>query len=531
MRLKPRQSPEFLYSATLAAGKQRGAIRVISSRYRILKKRSLWICSAAAVAVAAALAGCGTTTYFDGRTLPPSGLQYRVMIAVQNPTSGVSGSLGIVDAFYDIRFKYNSTNTSPAYTVAGFSGKLPISIQNMPEELEGLVYGFGDGSLAIISYAKESSVGGAVGLPGLSSSIFGTRNGNFTFAANQESGKFTVLDKSAGGPYSMSLPGVYRVSVNPGGSAALAFVQNSNYVYYARKLTAVQTAAYSGGYSTWPKNAMDCQPFNDPVWCVFQAQSPDHTAQDAAGVTYYWGAPLTFDRPVKAVFSSDGGTAYVLNCGPECGGTTASVTPLPVGPMIFLLGEQSGNLPTQIALNSSTLAIPGGASNALVDSSTMYVVGQQPQTVLGQKLFAGNLTVVTLPTGATTTLTASSAIPISDGAPGAVSRMVEGDDNTLWISMTKCIDGVKAATGQPYGCLTMVNTTTNTATLLPYIGDATGVTAVTGLHKIYTVEGNQVYIYSTVDGLAIDNQYVTVTGTAYDVAYMDAISDADNTVY
>ena len=53
----------------------------------------------------------------------------------------------------------------------------------------------------------------------------------------------------------------------------------------------------------------------------------------------------------------------------------------------------------------------------------------------------------------------------------------------------------------------------------------------TGLHKIYTVEGNQVYIYSTVDGLAIDNQYVTVTGTAYDVAYMDAISDADNTVY
>ena len=30
------------------------------------------------------------------------------------------------------------------------------------------------------------------------------------------------------------------------------------------------------------------------------------------------------------------------------------------------------------------------------------------------------------------------------------------------------------------------------------------------------------YIYSTMDGTAIDNQYVTVTGTAYDVAYMDA---------
>jgi len=29
----------------------------------------------------------------------------------------------------------------------------------------------------------------------------------------------------------------------------------------------------------------------------------------------------------------------------------------------------------------------------------------------------------------------------------------------------------------------------------------------------------------------LDNQYVTVTGTAYDVAYMDAYTDDNNTVY
>jgi hypothetical protein len=40
-----------------------------------------------------------------------------------------------------------------------------------------------------------------------------------------------------------------------------------------------------------------------------------------------------------------------------------------------------------------------------------------------------------------------------------------------------------------------------------------------------------VYIYTTSNGSAIDNQFVTVTGTAWDVAYMDATSDADNTVY
>jgi hypothetical protein len=195
--------------------------------------------------------------------------------------------------------------------------------------------------------------------------------------------------------------------------------------------------------------------------------------------------------------------------------------------MIFLIGQQSGTLPTNTALASSTIPIPGGASNALIDSSTLYVVGQQPQQVQGLTLFAGELTVVNL-----TNNSASKPIAISDGAPGAVSRMLEADDNTLWIGMTKCTNGVRAATGMPYGCLTMFNTSSNTVTaILPYIGDATGVAAVTGLHKVYSAQGGQVYINSTVDGSTIDNQYVTVTGTAYDVAYMDGLSDSNNTVY
>jgi hypothetical protein len=200
--------------------------------------------------------------------------------------------------------------------------------------------------------------------------------------------------------------------------------------------------------------------------------------------------------------------------------------------MIFLLGQQSGTLPTQSALSASTIPIPGGASNALIDTSTLFVVGQQPVQVQGQSLFAGNLTVVDF---SKNPAAVSSPISISDGAPGAVSRILLADDNTLWIAMTKCTNGVRYATGQPYGCLTMLNVSTPTSptvTLLePYIGDATGIAAVTGLHKIYTAEGGQVYIYSTGNGAAIDNQYVTVTGTAYDVAYMDATTDGNNTVY
>jgi hypothetical protein len=405
----------------------------------------------------------------------------------------------------------------------------------MPEEQLSAVYGSGDGSLQTVNYAKETSNGALKGLNGLSSSVFITRNQSFIFAASQQFNVLTVVDQTNGGDYALSLPGVYRLSVNPGGSVALAFVQNSNYVYYPRKLTAAEGLAYSGGSSTWPKAAVDCEPQNSPGWCLFQAQSPDSV--DSTGNAY--GAPLVFDRPVKAVFSSDGSTAYVLNCGGECGGSNSSVSVMQVSPAIFLAGQHSGSLPTNTTLHvncsttpnvsTCTLPVPGGASNALVTINTMYVAGQQPRP---DGLFSGNLTVVNLAATASGTMSASSPVSISDGAPGAPSRLLLADDNTLWIGMTKCTNGERYATSQPYGCLTMFNTSTNTVTMLePYLGDLTGIAAVTGLHKVYVAQGGQVFIYHTTDGSSFNNQFVTVTGTASDVAFMDAHTDANNTVY
>jgi hypothetical protein len=481
-----------------------------------LKKSSLWLSAAGALVIAVALAGCGQTTYFAGRVLPPSGLTNRVMVAIQNPGALNRGALQILDGFYDIRFKYN--NPQSGFSISGYSGALPITIQNMPEEQLGAVYGSGDNSLAVIDYQKEDSAGNQSGLNGESSSVFITRNQRYVFAASQQSAVVTVVDKAAGGSYVLSLPGVYRVSVNPGGTVAMAFVQNSNYVYYPVKLTSSQTLAFSGGPTTWPKAAVDCEPLNSPGWCLFQAQSPDNT--DATGS--YYGAPLVFDRPVKAVFSNDGGTAYVLNCGPECGGTASSISLLPAGPMIFVPNQPSGKLPTTGTM--TTIAVPGGASNALINGSTMYAAGQQLQA---DGLFAGMLTVVNLNNN-----TAGAPTAISDGEPGATSRLILADDNTLWIGMTKCTNGERFAKGQSYGCLTMYDTGAGAVKMIePYQGDATGIAAVTGLHKIYTAEGGQVYIYATTDGHAINNQYVTVTGTAYDVAYMDGLSDGNNTVY
>lgn len=508
-----------------------------------MKTNNLLIGAAAALAVAVALAGCGTTTYFAGRTLPPSGIANRVMIAIQNPTASLKGSLQIVDAYFDTRYKYNNINKT--FSVPGFGGSNPVSIQNMPEEQIGAVYSIGDGSLSVINYPKEAGNGSMGGLNGLIfSSIYISKNQDYTIGAAPQTHVMLIYDQTntAGGTYELGLPGVYRVSMNPGGSVALAFVQNSNYVYYARKLNAQETITYSGGQSTWPPAALDCEPRTSPGWCLFQAQSPDHF--DTKSNTWY-GAPLVFDRPTKAVFSSDGGTAYILNCGQECGGVNSSVSLLPVAPMIFLPGQSSGQLPTNATLstncasapntNSCTIPVPNGASNALVAGNTMYAVGQK---LMPDNFWGGYLTAINLTTNTVIPSTGASPNPvsISDGTPGGPSRMILADNDTLWIGMTKCNNGERynnpgTYTGG-YGCLTLYNTSSNTVTLLePYIGDATGIAAVTGLNKVYVAQGGQVYIYKTADGTAIDNQYVTVTGTAWDVAYIDATSDGDNTVY
>jgi hypothetical protein len=473
-----------------------------------LKKRSLVFSALAALVTAGVLAGCGNNFYFAGRVLPPSKIANRVLISVQNPSPASRGLLQFVDAYYDIRQSFD--DKIPSFSISGYTGALPSTIQNMPEEQIGAVYGYGDGSYNIINYQKEATAGSAATLPGTSTSVFTSRNQLIVIAANLQTHVLTVVDKAKGMTYSLGLPGVYRTAINPGGTVMMAFAENSNYAYYPRRLQASETttlAAYYMAHHSWPAPYIDCEPQNLPGMCLAQAQDANAT-------------PLVFDRPLKAIFSADGGSVYVLNCGPECGGVASSISILPTAPMILQSGQQAGSLPT----TPQTIAIPGGASNALISSSTMYVMGQQ---LKADGLFGGNLTVVDL-----TSNTAGNPISVSDGAPQAQTKMILADDNTLWLGAVRCTEGERFATGQPYGCLTMFNTATNTVTMLePFQGDLTGIAAVTGLHKIYIAEGGQVYIYNTADGSAINNFYVTVTGTAYDVAYMDAITDTDNTIY
>jgi hypothetical protein len=436
------------------------------------------------------LAGCGKSYYFGGRALPPSGILNRVLIAVQNPGALTKGTLQIVDAYYDIRHSY--TNSVPSFSLAGYSGADPITIQNMPEEQAGAVYGAGDGSFALLNYGSEKQ-NTTVSLPGQSSGVFISHDERYVFAANQTAHTLTVQDRQLGTSYGLNVPNVYRVSTNPSGSAALAFVQDSNLVYSVYKLQTNQKV---------PSNAVDCEPQNIPVYCALPV-------------------PGNFDRPTKAVFSADGTTAFVLNCGPECGGTQASISFLPVAGIIIQSGAPVP--PGAPSAVTATIPVPGGVTNALQNGNLLYIAGQQLQS---DGFFSGYLSILDLGAQKIT-----GNYSISDGTH---TKMNFADDNTLWIGSQLCTQGERYHQGATtnLGCLTMFNTANNAVTMIDsYKGDATGVAAVLSLHKVYTAEGGQVYIYSTVDGHALDNSQVTVVGTAYDVAYMDSPSDANNTTY
>jgi len=487
------------------------------------------------------LSGClGKDSLFAGRPFPPSTILQRVLVAIQNPTPTTTGELQIVDARYDIR---NSENGQiPAFFINGYKGSLPSYIANFPEQQMGYVYGYGDGTFVPVNYSTEAVSGSAIsGLPGLSNSIAITEDGEYAFAANETSQFLTVVDRVANVVVQLNLPNAYKVAINPSGTVVLAFVQNSNYAYRVLHLqqpngTVMAPPTYPTE-ATWPKGVsrIDCQPVNLPLYCVAPVLDQNDN-------------PIAFDRPYNTIFSSDGTTGWLLNCGPECGGQVSSVSFLNVGPLdIYNFPGSTYPGPATPATQSSPterlrLPVPGGATMAVYGPDPTYVAGQQAATgtpnlyVSGQQiqsdgLLEGFLSVVNLSTNQVT-----ATYPISDGTH---TKMLFGDDNTLWVGSQTCQSGYRTAHNLVNGCLTFFNLANNSVLVEPWYGDLTGLCAILQWHKMYTAYGGQLHIYATTNtgvttyqtapysaGSELSNFYVTVHGTAYDVAYMDAPSNA-----
>ena len=482
---------------------------------------------------------------FAGRPIPPSQMLQRVLATYTE--GGTSGGAQMLDGLRDLRG--NVQNTKLTWPISGFSAPEPTTILNFPEQTHGYVLSETAGSLIGINYSTEASAGAAATFTPNPASVGAAYDGSLFAAASSLNNQIYV--SSGGGVYALNLPNVYKVAVNQGISVILAMVRNSNTLYRVVKLPASSNPVP-------PPGAVDCEPQLLPVYCVVPV----------AG---------TYDRPIDASFSLDGNSVYVLNCGPECGGTKSGITVLQTGALL------SDVIPTIDPLSPSApsplsnigvpnpVPIPGGATVALSNGTTLYVAGQSlyslgaggalGSTPRADGLFTGYLTTVNL-----SNYSVSQPISISDGTH---TKLLFADDNTLWAGSQQCASGERAATGQNYNCLTMIQLGSGsgpigTATVIPnvtpggtatvpypntnqnqyYYGDLTGICWVQQYHKVFTAYGGQIHAFYTGGaitanndpaigttppaGSELDNSNITIQGTVLDVAYMDALTNAAN---
>jgi hypothetical protein len=215
-------------------------------------------------------------------------------------------------------------------------------------------------------------------------------------------------------------------------------------------------------------------------------------------------------RPVNAIVS--GSTAYILNCGAQCGGTQqASIA-------IFDLGSLT--VTQTIPVDAATMAYLNG--------STLYVVGTPPtapaNSCTNQTTAAttcGRLDIVDLSSG-----TVTSSVSITDGYHSRMDLTTKGQ---LFIGSSNCtnIGNVNNPTsGEIRGCLSIYNISNGSVIFPPDNGDVTGLQGFTTRYVEYVAEGGQLRVYDTTKGILLINDFVP-QGTIDIVGYVGDVKAID----
>jgi hypothetical protein len=219
---------------------------------------------------------------------------------------------------------------------------------------------------------------------------------------------------------------------------------------------------------------------------VFAANSDsiyiiDLTATNPAPV-----AITGFARPVKAFFSSDSTTAYVLNCGPECGSTAG-----PPSIMRFNISAQT-----------VTATVPvGGASVGAIKGTTLFVAGYPGGAT-------GTFDVVDI--SAMNRITPN---PVAIG-DGTHTTMAISNNNKLYIGAVPCAN-------TSVGCLSIVDLGKNSLdTVSQPLGFVTGMQSIPNRNVMYVVEGGVLYMYDTTTG-QLQSTQIDFRGALYGVVQVD----------
>ncbi len=443
-------------------------------------------------AASAMLVSCGTNynnIVGSGPVANPATI--RVHVFVSNPLFASGSStvpvLNVVDGQLDL--------LSPSVISVGATSPTPGPMVLFPNKKFTLVFSASNNSISVVDNASQTVAqpsggnSGSVTLPGFSESIVIAPDNATGFAAvptapvvGQSPGVVDVLSLSTDAiSATIPVPGARYLVHSHNGNRILVLGSSPN--------TVTVLTPSSIGTSTDPRTVVcpDGSPQLNATLCPANVPTP------------------VFDHPVWGIFSSDDSTAYILNCGPECGGTTASIT---------LLDTNS---------NLAGRTIPVGAGTiGLLSGNTLYVAGtKQGTTCAGAATTTlattcGEVSAVDLGT-----MTVSSTATITDGYH---SQMAMGANNRLFIGARTCTN-IKAPAsgnnpGEVRGCLSILNTSKSSVVVPPATGDVTGVQPINRRTVVYVVQNGQLDIYDTTTD-KLQTAQVNIIGQAVDVLEVD----------
>lgn len=438
-----------------------------------MKRAVLLLVSSAALLLIASCSSnnASVTTPGGNATVnAPSRLKNRAFI-----TNQYSGNVQIVDSQNDTTAYYNITNNNTGNSTSATStnGGTPATAVNIqvggsltlmvlrPDGAETAVYDPASFVLTFLSNSSESSTG-TVNLPSWTSSL----------VYSPDSTKLYVPVPNApvqnptppGGTTTYGRPGAIQIITEPTTTTGVGITGSV-------PVPSVQTVAISPDGNTLLAFAAN----SDSMYLInITATSPTVTAITG------------FARPVNAFFSSDSSTAYVINCGQECGSTAGS-------PSVMRFS---------VASQTITATVPvGGATVGLLKGTTLYVAGYPGGST-------GTFDVVDVSAMNRTTV---NPVAIGDGSH---TTMAISNNNKLYIGAAACANSTQ-------GCLSIIDLgKTALDSISQPLGGVTGLQSIPSRNVMYVVEGGVLYMYDTTTG-QLQSTQIDFRGALYTVVQID----------
>jgi len=435
------------------------------------------------IVVSMTIISCGSSSSSTTTTHKPSGIKFRAFISNPLNASGANGTLTISPVLNIVDVQKDQLSLKFFVPLAGSSIQ-PSLMALAPNGKYTAVYSPNGNTVAIVDNATEdiaipsgSTIPlASIALPGFTESMFVSNFATAAYAAvptapiaGQPPGAVVVMNLQTGSRSAIiPVPSAHFIVPSPDGNHILVFSDNSDTV------TVIATALV--GTQIDPR-------------------------------TYISG----FDRPVWGIFTGNS-SAYVLNCGAQCGGTAAGVAMLDLG--------------SSTAVSTTPVS---AATFGMVSGSTLYVAGTPPANPPGTNTCIGTPTAATscgrLTAIDTGTMAVTGSAIITDGLH---SRMQMSQNGQLYIGSQSCTN-INVPGGEVRGCLSIFNTSTGSVVVPPNNGNVTGLQQIPSRNIVYVIQNAELGIYDTLtnklqvlpaNGL---NNYgqIDIVGQPFDVKFVD----------